>query len=131
MPESPQSPVLSDQLLAAARAIRAVLDGQSLSEALESTPAALRPAAQALSFHAMRRLGHARAVREQLVPRRPPERLAEALILLGLSLLEASLRQAEETPDNRPARRSTTSTPWSISWSRRLPPTAAPARPRA
>lgn len=95
MPESPQSPALSDQLLAAARAIGAVLDGQSLSEALESIPAALRPAAQALSFHAMRRLGHARAVRERLVPRRPPERLAEALILLGLSLLEASLRQSE------------------------------------
>lgn len=95
MPESPHSPALSDQLLAAARAIRAVLGGQSLSEALESSPAALRPAAQALSFHAMRRLGHARAVRERLVPRRPPERLVEALILLGLSLLEASLRQAE------------------------------------
>ncbi len=95
MPESPQSPALSGQLLAAARAIRAVLDGQSLSEALESIPAAQRPAAQALSFHAMRRLGHARAACERLVPRRPPERLVEALILLGLSLLEASLRQAE------------------------------------
>lgn len=82
-------------MLAAARAIRAVLGGQSLSDALESAPAALRPAAQALSFHAMRRLGHARAAREQLVPRRPPERLVEALILLGLSLLEASLKQAE------------------------------------
>src|SRR5690606_32678144 len=92
-----QPAVLSDQLLAAARAIRAVLGGQSLSEALGATPAALRPAAQALSFHAMRRLGHARAVRERLVPRRPPERLAEALILLGLSLLEAGMRQAEGT----------------------------------
>jgi len=97
VPESPQPAVLSDQLLAAARAIRAVLGGQSLSEALGATPAALRPAAQALSFHAMRRLGHARAVRERLVPRRPPERLAEALILLGLSLLEAGMRQAEGT----------------------------------
>ena len=95
MPESPQSPALSDQLLAAARAIRAVMGGQSLSEALDQIPAAQRPAAQALSFHAMRRFGHARAVRERLVPRRPPERLVEALILLGLSLLEASLRQAE------------------------------------
>ena len=95
MPESPQSPALSDQLLAAARAIQAVLGGQSLSEALESTPAALRPGTQALSFHAMRRLGHARAVRAQLVPRRPPERLVEALLLLGLSLLESSLRHAE------------------------------------
>lgn len=104
MPESPQSPALSDQLLAAARAIRAVLDGQSLSESLESIPAALRPAAQALSFHAMRRLGHARAARERLVPRRPPERLTEALILLGLSLLEASLRQGEgaEQPPGTP-----------------------------
>ncbi|MGB3426236.1 MAG: 16S rRNA (cytosine(967)-C(5))-methyltransferase RsmB [Castellaniella sp.] len=104
MPESPHSPALSDQLLAAARAIRAVLGGQSLSEALEATPAALRPAAQALSFHTMRRLGHARAVRERLVPRRPPERLVEALILLGLSLLEAGLRQAEgaEQPPGTP-----------------------------
>jgi len=98
VPESPQSPALSDQLLAAARAIRAVLEGQSLSDALEAAPAALRPAAQALSFHAMRRLGHARAVSGLLVPRRPPERLVESLILLGLSLLEASLRQAEGVP---------------------------------
>ncbi len=104
MPESPHSTALSDQLLATARAIRAVLGGQSLSEALEATPATLRPAAQALSFHAMRRLGHARAACERLVPRRPPERLVEALILLGLSLLEASLRQAEgaEQPPGTP-----------------------------
>ena len=98
MPESPQSPALSEQLLAAARAIQAVLGGQSLSEALDTVPAALRPAAQALSFHAMRRLGHARAVCARLVPRRPPERRVEALLLLGLSLLESSLQHAEGAP---------------------------------
>lgn len=83
--------------MAAARAIQAVLAGQSLSEALESTPTALRPAAQALSFHAMRQLGFAQTARELLVPRRPPDRLTEALLLLGLSLLEAGCRQADGT----------------------------------
>jgi 16S rRNA (cytosine967-C5)-methyltransferase len=97
MPESPSSIPLADQLLAAARAIRAVLAGQSLSESLEQTPAPLRPGAQALSFHAMRQLGYARAVCARLVPRRP-ERLTEALLLLGLTLLEASLRQAGGQP---------------------------------
>src|SRR5690606_41038857 len=62
VPESPQSPALSDQFLAPARAIRPVLKGQSLSDPLEAAPAALPPPAQALSFHAIRRLGHPRSV---------------------------------------------------------------------
>jgi 16S rRNA (cytosine967-C5)-methyltransferase len=82
-------------LLAAAQAVRAVLAGQSLSESLDRTPPALRPAAQALSFHAMRQLGFAQTARALLVPRRPPDRLTEALLLLGLSLLEAACRQAD------------------------------------
>ncbi|WP_103035160.1 16S rRNA (cytosine(967)-C(5))-methyltransferase RsmB [Castellaniella caeni] len=89
---------LAEQLLAAARAIRGVLTGVSLSEALEQTPAALRPGAQALAFYAMRRLGFATALREQLVPRRPPDRLTEALLLLGLCLLEASHQQVDGIP---------------------------------
>ncbi|MGB6242319.1 MAG: 16S rRNA (cytosine(967)-C(5))-methyltransferase RsmB [Castellaniella sp.] len=89
---------MSQQLLAAAQAVRGVLTGQSLSESLAQTPGALRPAAQALAFHAMRQLGFAQAVRAQLVPRRPSERLTEAMLLLGISLLEAGLRQTEGTP---------------------------------
>ncbi|MGB6008762.1 MAG: 16S rRNA (cytosine(967)-C(5))-methyltransferase RsmB [Castellaniella sp.] len=86
---------LSRQLLAAAQAVRGVLTGRSLSESLDRTPPALRPAAQALSFHAMRQLGFAQATRTLLAPRRPSDRLTEALLLLGLSLLEASCRQAD------------------------------------
>lgn len=86
---------LSQQLLAAAQAVRGVLTGQSLSESLDRTPPALRPAAQALSFHAMRQLGFAQTARVLLAPRRPPERLTEALLLLGLSLLEAGYRHTE------------------------------------
>ncbi|CAM5213319.1 16S rRNA (Cytosine967-C5)-methyltransferase OS=Castellaniella defragrans OX=75697 GN=HNR28_001400 PE=3 SV=1 [Castellaniella defragrans] len=90
----PPSP-LSAQLLAASAAIRAVLAGQSLSGHLEQVPAALRPATQALSFHAMRHLGFARAAVELLVPRPVPDPLAHALLLLGLCLLEASLAHEE------------------------------------
>lgn len=88
---------LSRQLLAAAQAVRGVLTGLSLSESLDRTPPALRPAAQALSFHAMRQLGFAQTARALLVPRRPSDRLTEALLLLGLSLLEASQRQSDGT----------------------------------
>lgn len=84
--------------MAAAHAIRGVLDGQSLSESLDRAPPALRPAAQALSFHAMRQLGFAQTARMLLVPRRPPDRLTEALLLLGISLLEACHRQIDGTP---------------------------------
>lgn len=96
-PPARPAATLSSQLLAAARAVCAVLDGQSLSAALDQAPAALRPGAQALSFHAMRQLGFAQAALARLVPRRPPERLTEALLLLGLCLLEASRRHAEGT----------------------------------
>lgn len=78
--------------------------GRSLSDTLDQTPAALRPAAQALAFHAMRQLGFAQTARAILAPRRPPDRLTEALLLLGLSLLEACLRQADGDvlPQNTP-----------------------------
>ncbi|MFT0532721.1 16S rRNA (cytosine(967)-C(5))-methyltransferase [Castellaniella hirudinis] len=91
----PGEVALSQQLLAAAQAIQGVLAGRSLSDTLEQAPAVLRPGAQALAFHAMRQLGFAQTARTILAPRRPPDRLTEALLLLGLSLLEASLRQAE------------------------------------
>src|SRR5690606_12434325 len=93
----------SDQMLAAAYAVRAVLAGQSLSDSLERTPAAQRAAAQALSFHAMRRLGLALAVQQQLVARAPADPLANALLLLALSLLDASLEPSETRPAHVPA----------------------------
>ena len=90
-------------MLAAARAVRAVLAGQSLSDSLARTPAAQRAAAQALSFHAMRRLGLARALEGRLVARPPADPLARALLLLGLCLMDASLEPPDERAPHVPA----------------------------
>lgn len=86
---------LSRQLLAAAHNIQDVLSGHSLSDSLANTPVELRAAAQALSFYAMRHLGLARALRESLVSRPPPNALTDALLLLSLSLMDGSLRHTE------------------------------------
>ncbi|CPR04225.1 ribosomal RNA small subunit methyltransferase [Bordetella pertussis] len=67
MPSSVDSsvlaPPLSAVLLGAAAAVQAVRKGRSLTDALAETPPALRPAVQAISFHAMRQLGWADAVK--------------------------------------------------------------------
>ncbi len=89
------SPALADILLAAARAVQAVQGGASLTDALAQTPAALRPATQAISFHAMRRLGTASAIRRQLIPRTPPSPLLDALLLVAFTLLE----HTDDTPE--------------------------------
>ncbi|MFJ0764999.1 16S rRNA (cytosine(967)-C(5))-methyltransferase RsmB, partial [Bordetella bronchiseptica] len=65
------APPLSAVLLGAAAAVQAVRKGRSLTDALAETPPALRPAVQAISFHAMRQLGWADAVAETLVRRSP------------------------------------------------------------
>jgi 16S rRNA (cytosine967-C5)-methyltransferase len=97
-------------LLASARHVQAVLAGRSLSDALAGTPAAVRPVAQALSFHAMRRLGLAMALWSELAARPAPNPLANALMLLALSLLDtaaaASDRQAADPAHAHPFRRS-------------------------
>lgn len=70
----------------AADALAAVRAGTSLGDALERCPPDLRPGTQALSFHAMRRLGSAQAVRAALAPRVPPPRV-DALLLTCLALM--------------------------------------------
>jgi len=89
MSESFSSP-LAGLLAGAARAVRDVLAGRSLTEALEGLPAAERPAVQAIAFHAMRGLGRARALRGQLVARAPSP-AADALLLTALCLLDTAL----------------------------------------
>ncbi|MDX3906020.1 MAG: 16S rRNA (cytosine(967)-C(5))-methyltransferase RsmB [Pigmentiphaga sp.] len=84
---APASAPLSEVLLAAARAVQAVLAGTSLTDALSRVTPDLRPAAQAVSFHAMRQLGRARAVRQALIPRKPSDALLDALLLTAFSLL--------------------------------------------
>lgn len=90
-------------MLAAAHAIRAVLAGQSLSDSLARVPATQRPAAQALSFHVMRRLGLARALQRHMLSRAPTDPLAHALLLLGLCLMDASLEPPQDRATHVPA----------------------------
>jgi 16S rRNA (cytosine967-C5)-methyltransferase len=89
---------LSTLLQHCAAAVRAVRAGESLNTALERCPPAARGGAQALSFHALRRLGAAQAARTLLAPRQPPPE-ADAVLLSALALLwpSASIAYAEHT----------------------------------
>ena len=73
------------QLQAAASILAAVRRGESATPAIARVPAELRPAAQALSFHAMRQLGRAEALRK-LLAKRPPPPAADALLCTALAL---------------------------------------------
>ena len=70
----------------AADAVQAVRAGHSLNAALASCPGDARPGTQALSFHALRWLGSAQAVRTLLAPKTPPP-VVDALLLTALALL--------------------------------------------
>lgn len=85
-PTAAASLPLAQLLIHAAAAVQAVRGGQSLNDALERCPGPARPGTQALSFHALRWMGGAQAVREQLVPKAPPPAL-DALLLTALALL--------------------------------------------
>jgi len=92
MPESSPSanlaPALSLQLRHVARCVRAVEQGQSLSDLLPQVPAGLRPGVQALAFHVLRHLGQARALVAALAERRP-DAAALALLHSAVALLLA------------------------------------------
>lgn len=91
------APPLSSVLLSSAGVIEEVLDGRSLTEALADVDGALRPAVQAVSFHAMRYLGWADAVGRELV-QRYPNVLFESLLLVSLTLLKAEGEAAAAVP---------------------------------
>ncbi|RYY61920.1 MAG: 16S rRNA (cytosine(967)-C(5))-methyltransferase RsmB, partial [Comamonadaceae bacterium] len=78
-------PPLWRQLQAAASVLAAVRRGESATPAIARVPADIRPAAQALAFHAMRQLGRAEALRKQLA-KRPPPPDADALLCTALAL---------------------------------------------
>jgi len=82
----PPRTALWRQLQAAAQVLARVRAGQSATDAIAAIEPSLRPAAQALSFDAMRRLGVAQGVRSQLARRAPPPAV-DALLLLALALL--------------------------------------------
>ena len=97
MQETPTKVPLWRQLQGAASLLMAVRDGQSMTAALEDVDAQLRPGVQALGFHALRWLGRAEALRQQLV-RRPPPPEADALLCVVLALAWSSSVNAEPDP---------------------------------
>ena len=66
--------------------VQGVQAGRSLTDLLADVPAAARPGTQALAFHALRRLGGARAARALMAPK-PPPREVDSLLLTALALL--------------------------------------------
>ena len=82
---APQIP-LWRQLQGAAGLLMAVRDGQSMTAALLDVDHTLRPGVQALGFHALRWLGRAEALRQQLAKRPPPPE-ADALLCVVLALI--------------------------------------------
>ncbi len=86
MPAPPSSAPLARLLETAADAVAAVRGGRSLTEVLAGVPPDLRPGTQALAFHALRWLGSAQVLREQLAPRTPPPAV-DALLQVALALL--------------------------------------------
>jgi len=73
------------QLQAAAAVLAAVRRGESATPAIAKLASDVRPAAQALAYHALRQFGRAEALRKQLAPRAPPPRV-DALLCTALAL---------------------------------------------
>jgi 16S rRNA (cytosine967-C5)-methyltransferase len=69
-----------------ADAVAAVQSGRSLTDVLAKVPPDVRPGVQALSFHVLRWLGSAAAVRAALAPKTPPPRV-DSLLTCALALL--------------------------------------------
>ncbi len=86
LPTSVTQVPLWRQLQGAAGLLLAVRDGQSMTAALLDVDSTLRPGVQALGFHALRWLGRAEALRQQLA-RRPPPPEADALLCVVLALI--------------------------------------------
>ncbi len=86
MQENSNQPPLWRQLQGASSLLMAVRGGQSMTAALEGVDGALRPGVQALAFHALRWLGRAEALRQQLAKRPPPPE-ADALLCVVLALI--------------------------------------------
>lgn len=81
----PKGVPLWQQLRYSAEMLAAVAAGRSLTEAFRKVPAELMPGVQALTYQALRSLGRARFLRDQLVTRQPPPPV-DALLCLSLAL---------------------------------------------
>ncbi len=74
------------QLQSVAGVIQSIRAGVSGTAAIERVPVELRPGVQALSFHVLRALGRAQALR-QLLANRAPSAPADALLCTALALV--------------------------------------------
>ena len=83
---STQGPSLAEQLVAVARALQEVRQGQSARAVLGGVDAPLRAGVQALLMDVLRVLGTAEAVRTELAARKPAA-AADALLCTALALL--------------------------------------------
>jgi 16S rRNA (cytosine967-C5)-methyltransferase len=83
--DSPPRSPLWRQLQLAAQVLAAVRAGQSATDVLQALPGSGRAGAQALAYAALRQLGRAEALRQQLAARRPPP-ATDALLCLALAL---------------------------------------------
>lgn len=97
-PPAPQGPTLATQLRHTAGCVLAVEQGRSLSEVMPELPQALRPGVQALTFHALRHLGTARALVGQLVERKPAPPVQALLCSAVALLLDVADEQAPRYP---------------------------------
>jgi 16S rRNA (cytosine967-C5)-methyltransferase len=84
-PPAPSLP-LARLLELTSDAVQAVRGGRSLTDVLAQSPAASRPAVQALSFHVLRWLGSATELRRLLAAKTPPPAV-DSLLLTALALL--------------------------------------------
>jgi len=98
---------LATGLLAAARIVAATRAGHSMTRTLPEVKTAHRPAAQALAFYALRTLGWAQSIRDQMVPRRPLDPVVDALLLVALPLLETALAVKHDAPKHDETEHST------------------------
>jgi 16S rRNA (cytosine967-C5)-methyltransferase len=85
MQDNPSQVPLWRQLQGAAFLLMAVRSGRSMTAALEDVDTSIRPGVQALGFHALRHLGRAEALRQQLANRPPPPE-ADALLCVALAV---------------------------------------------
>ncbi len=85
MNEDSRQVPLWQQLQAVATVLLAIRSGVSGTAAMGHVDVALRPGVQSLTFHVLRSLGRAQALRELLV-KRPPPPLVDALLCTALAL---------------------------------------------
>jgi 16S rRNA (cytosine967-C5)-methyltransferase len=101
MHDTKQQVPLWQQLQGASALLMAVRSGRSLTTELDKLSPALRPGVQALSFHVLRWLGRAEALRQQLVRRAPPPEV-DALLCVALALAcnDAAAEPSSESVDS-------------------------------